>query len=161
MPDEENNEKNKSNIYVLRVTPNKEDQVLDFVYENVSRKGFPVYSLVFPNGMKGYVFIESETLEAAEEATKGIPYARGILKTPVSFDEIEHMLDINKNKSQINLKVNDIVEIISGPFKRENAKVKRIDLAKEDVVVELLSAPVAIPITLKVDNVKVIRREKE
>ena len=56
---------------------------------------------------------------------------------------------------------NDIVEIISGAFKREKAKVTRIDKAKEEVVVELLEAAVPIPITLKIDAVKVIRRPGE
>ena len=55
----------------------------------------------------------------------------------------------------------DIVELISGPFKREQAKVIRIDKTKEEVVVELLEAAVPIPITVKLDAVKVIRRESD
>ena len=54
-----------------------------------------------------------------------------------------------------------IVEIISEPFKKEKAKVVRVDRSKEEVVVELLEATVPIPITVKLDNVRVIRREKE
>ena len=61
----------------------------------------------------------------------------------------------------MNIKKNDIVEIISGPFKREKAKISRIDEQKEEVVVELLEAAVPIPVTLKMDSVKVIRRENE
>ena len=151
----------ESQIFVLRVTPNKEEQVMDFIYERASRKGHKVYSIVHPNGMKGYLFVEAASRDDAEQGTRGIPYARGLLKSTVAFDEIEHMLNINKEKNQQNIQVNDIVEIISGPFKRENAKVKRLDVSKEDVVVELLSAPVAIPITLKMDNVRVIRRESK
>ena len=54
---------------------------------------------------------------------------------------------------------NDIAEIISGPFKREKAKIIRVDKLKEEVVVELLQAAVPIPITVKMDAVKVIRRD--
>ena len=64
-------------------------------------------------------------------------------------------------KIQVNIQKNDIFEIISGPFKREKAKVTRIDQAKEEVIVELLEAAVPIPITVKLDAVKVIRREEE
>jgi transcriptional antiterminator NusG len=64
-------------------------------------------------------------------------------------------------KTQVNVQKNDIVEIISGPFKRENAKVTRIDQQKEEVVVELLESAVPIPITVKLDTIKVIRREGE
>ena len=55
----------------------------------------------------------------------------------------------------------DIVEIIAEPFKKEKAKVIRIDKTKEEAVVELLGAMVPIPITVKIDNIKVIRREEE
>ena len=37
----------------------------------------------------------------------------------------------------------------------------RIDQTKEEVVVELLEAAIPIPITVKLDSVKVIRREGE
>ena len=64
-------------------------------------------------------------------------------------------------KHEVNIQKNDIVEIISGPFKREKAKITRIDKQKEEVVVELLEAAVPIPITVRLDAVKVIRRETE
>ena len=64
-------------------------------------------------------------------------------------------------KREVNIRKNDIVEVISGPFKREKAKITRIDKAKEEVVVELLEAAVPIPITVKMDSVKVIRRESD
>ena len=64
-------------------------------------------------------------------------------------------------KREVNIQKNDICEIISGPFKREKAKITRIDKQKEDVVVELLEAAVPIPITVKMDAVKVIRRETD
>ncbi len=64
-------------------------------------------------------------------------------------------------KREVNIQKNDIVEIISGPFKREKAKVTRIDQQKEEVIVELLESAIPIPITVKLDAVKVIRRESE
>jgi transcriptional antiterminator NusG len=64
-------------------------------------------------------------------------------------------------KREVDIRKSDIVEIIAGPFKREQAKVTRIDKTKEEVVVELLGAAVPIPITVKLDAVKVIRRETE
>ena len=44
-------------------------------------------------------------------------------------------------------------------LKGEKAKVIRIDKQKEEVVVTLLAAAVTLPVTIKLDNVKVIRRE--
>ena len=144
-------------IFGLRTTANREDQVMDFVTSNAKRKKLEVYSVIRPHGMRGYIFIEAATKTDAEQAAFNVPYARGILSKPVSYNEIEHMLE--QVKHEVNIQKNDIVEIISGPFKREKAKVTRIDKAKEDVVVELLEAAVPIPITVKMDAVKVIRRE--
>lgn len=146
-------------IFALRTTSNREDQVLDFVTSNIKKKGLHVYSIIRPRGLRAYVFIEAESREVAEEAYHKVPYARGLLPAPVEYKEIEHMLE--QIKVQMNIQKNDIVEIISGPFKREKARVTRIDFSKEEVVVELLEAAVPIPITVKLDSVKVIRRDEE
>ena len=159
---EEENENNEevqisTHIYAVRVTANREDQVMSFLPNNIIRKKLAVYSCIRPHGMRGYVFIEAENRGDAEQAVFGIPYARGILPNEIGYKEIEHMLE--QSKKEVNIKKNDIAEIISGPFKRENCKVTRVDKAKEEVVVELLEAAVPIPITLKMDAIKVIRRE--
>jgi len=150
----------KSNIFILRTTANREDQVMDFVTSNAKKKGMNIYSIIRPHGMRGYIFVEAKSRAEAEQAAFNVPYARGILPKKVDYKDIEHMLEESK-KVEMNIKKNDIVEVISGPFKRENAKVTRIDRAKEDVVIELLEAAVPIPITVKMDTIKVIRREGE
>jgi len=147
-----------TSIFALRTTANREDQVVDFLTSNAEKKNFAVYSIIRPHGMRGYVFVEAESRDDVEQATQGVPYARGVLPNQISYSEIEHMLE--QVKQDVNIKQNDIVEIISGPFKRESAKIIRVDKTKEDVVVELLEAAVPIPITLKMDTVKVIRREE-
>ncbi len=146
-------------IFALRTTANREDQVMDFIQSNVAKKKMKVYALVRPHGMRGYIFIEAETRQEAEQAAFNVPYARGLLPNVLQYKEIEHMLE--QVKLQMNIEKNDIVEIISGPFKRENAKITRIDRAKEEVVVELLESAVPIPITVKMDSVKVIRRDTQ
>ncbi len=148
----------ESQIFALRTTANREDQVLDFISSNVDKKGLAVYSLFRPHGLRGYIFLEAKSRQDAEESFQGVPYAKELLKKPLEYSEVEPMLE--QTKTQMNIKDNDIVEIISGPFKREKAKVIRIDKLKEEVVVELLEAAVSIPITVKLDSLKVIRREE-
>ncbi len=150
-------EEKQPGIYALRTTANREDQVMDFVSSNASRKKLEVYSVIRPHGMRGYIFIEAASKTDAEQAAFNVPYARGILPKLINYKEIEHMLE--QVKVERNIKKNDICEIISGPFKREKAKITRIDKAKEEVVVELLEAAVPIPITVKMDAITVIRRE--
>ncbi|MFT4249845.1 MAG: transcription elongation factor Spt5 [Candidatus Woesearchaeota archaeon] len=146
-------------IYALRTTANREDQVVAFMASNVKKKKLAVYSVVRPHGMRGYIFVEAGSRSDAEQAAQGVPYAKGLLPNIVDYSEIEHMLE--QVKKEHNIKVGDIAEIISGPFKREKAKITRIDQAKEEIVVELLEAVVSIPITLKIDAVKIIRRDDE
>jgi len=152
-------ESTEPRIYALRTTANREDQVMSFVTSNAARKKLEVYSVIRPHGMRGYIFIEAGSRTDAEQAAFGVPYARGLLPSIIQYNEIEHMLE--QVKKEANIQKNDIAEIISGPFKREKCKITRIDKAKEEVVVELLEAAVPIPLTLKIDAVRVIRREGE
>lgn len=149
----------KAKIFALRTTANREDQVMDFLTSHAVKKGYDIYSVLLPHNIRGYVLVEARDMAEAEKASYGIPYARGILKDEIDFHEIEHMVEIVKKEA--NIQKNDIVEIVSGPFKREKAKIIRIDKTKDEVIVQLLEAAVAIPITLKTDNVRVIRREGE
>ena len=149
----------ESTIFALRTTANREDQVMDFVTSNAQKKKLSIYTVVRPHGMRGYIFLEAGSRTDAEQSAFNVPYARGILPKPVQYDEIEHMLE--QVKKEVNIQKNDIAEIISGPFKREKAKIVRIDKGKEEVVVELLQAAVPIPITVKLDAVKVIRRDSD
>ncbi len=146
-------------IFCLRTTANREDQVADFIVSNAERKGINVFSVIRPHGLRGYIFVETPDKTTAEQSAFGIPYARGILSAEIKYSEIEHMLE--QVKKEVNMQKNDIAEIISGAFKREKCKITRVDKVKEEAVVELLEAAVPIPITLKLDALKVIRREGE
>ena len=152
-------EEQKTHIFALRTTSNREDQVLDFISSNITKKKLDVYAIIRPHGMRGYIFLEADSKASAEQAAFNVPYARGILPKEIEYKEIEHMLE--QVKKEVNIKKNDIAEIISGPFKREQCKIMRIDKTKEEVVVELLQAAVPIPITVKIDAVKVIRRDDD
>ena len=150
----------ETHIFGLRTAANREDQVVDYLVSKLQRDvKSGIMAVIRPHGMRGYIFIEATSKLDAESTLTGVPYARGLLPTEIPYQEIEHMLE--QVKVEMNIKKSDIVEIISGPFKRENAKVMRINKAKEEIVVELLEAAVPIPITVKMDSVKVIRREED
>jgi len=149
----------ETHIFGLRTAANREDQVVDYLISKLQRDSKGILAVIRPHGMRGYIFVESTSKADAEMALTGVPYARGLLPREIPYPEIEHMLE--QVKVEMNIKKSDIVEIISGPFKRENAKVMRINKQKEEIVVELLESAVPIPITVKMDSVKVIRRESD
>ncbi|MDL5503376.1 MAG: transcription elongation factor Spt5, partial [Candidatus Methanoperedens sp.] len=45
--------------------------------------------------------------------------------------------------------------------KGEKARVKRIDSTHEEITVELFEAMVPIPVTVRGDNVRILKREDE
>lgn len=149
----------ESQIFVIKVTTNKEDRALDLISEKVHKKKLNVFSLARPHGLRGYIFLEAEDRDSAEEAAYNLPYVKGIVGKTVSYDEIKNMIE--PVLEEINIEKEDIIEIIGEPFKKEKAKVIRVDKSKGEAVVTLLAAVVPIPVTVKLDNIKVIRREKE
>jgi transcription termination/antitermination protein NusG len=146
-------------IFVIKVTTNKEDRALELISSKVNKKSLNVYSLARPHGLRGYLFLEAEDRESAEEAAYNLPYVKGIVGKTLTYEEIKNLLE--PILEEINIEKGDVVEIIGEPFKKEKAKVIRVDKTKGEVVVVLLAAAVPIPVTVKLDNVKVIRREKD
>jgi len=146
-------------IYIVKVTTNKEERALEMIEEKVEKKGLNVFSISKPHGLRGYIILEAEDREAAEEAAYNLPYIKGIIGKTLTYEEIKNMME--PTPELINIEKGDIVEIISEPFKKEKAKVTRVDKQKGEAIVTLLNAAVPIPVTVKLDNIKVIRRESE
>jgi len=146
-------------IFIVKVTTNKEDRVVDMISERAVKKELNVFSVVKPHGLKGYIIIEALDRDSAEEAAFNLPYVKGIIGKTVAYEEIRNMLE--PKVEDFHIEIGDIVEMIGQTFKGEKAKVTRVDKAKGEVVVSLLGASVPIPVTVKMDTVKVIRRESE
>ena len=146
-------------IFIIKVTSNKEDRAVEMMVERAQKKNLQVFALARPHGLKGYIILEAIDRDSVEEAAFNLPYVKGIIGKTVSYDEIRNMLE--PKIEDFKIEIGDIVEMISEPFKGEKAKVTRIDKQKEEVVVSLLGASVPIPVTVKMDNIKVIRREEK
>ena len=146
-------------IFIIKVTTNKEEKAVDMISDRAEKKGLNTYAVLRPHGLRGYVLIEAEDRESAEESVFNLPYVKGIIGKTISYEEIKNMIETSA--ATVSIKEGDIVEIIAEPFKKEKAKVLRIDKQKEEVVVSLLGAVVPLPVTIKLDNVRVIRREEE
>ena len=146
-------------IFIIKVTTNKEEKAVDMISERVEKKNLNVFSVSRPHGLRGYILLEAENRESAEEAAFNLPYVKGIIGKTITYEEIKNMVEFSVET--ISIKEGDIVEMIAEPFKKEKAKVLRIDKQKGEVVVSLLGAVVPLPVTVKIDNVKVIRREEK
>ena len=146
-------------IFIIKVTTNKEERAVDMISERAEKKKLNVYSVSRPHGLRGYVLLEAEDRDSAEESVFNLPYVKGIIGKTIGYEEIKNMVE--PSATTVTIKDGDLVEILSEPFKKEKAKVLRIDKQKGEVVVSLLGAVVPLPVTIKLDNIKVIRRDEE
>jgi len=146
-------------IFVVRTTTGREKQVIDRVHSRVQATEEHTIKAIFnPHEVRGYIFIEADNRDDVLAAISHQAHVKGLIGKEVSIEELKHFFE--PSVTQVNIQEKDIVEITSGPFKGEKARVQRINKIKEECVVELLEAAVPIPITLKLDTVRVIRREE-
>lgn len=146
-------------IFAVRTTTGRERQVIDKIVALMKKRNIPIYSILNPAELRGYIFVEAETRDDVVQATYGIPHVKGVIEGEISIDEISHF--VTPSEQVITLEPGNIVEVISGPFRGEKARVTRVNKLKEEVVVELLEAAVSIPLTMKIDSVRLIRKEEE
>ncbi len=145
-------------IFVIKVTTNKEDRALESIAERVRKKNLAVYAISRPHGLRGYVLLEAADRANAEEAAFNLQYVKGIIGKTITYEEIKTMIE--PTVEDINIEKGDIVEMIAEPFKKEKAKIIRVDKQKGEAVVTILSAAIPIPVTVKLDNLRIIRREE-
>jgi len=149
---------NDLKIYVVKTIAGEEKNVADLMMLKVNKMNKSgITSILVPDKLKGYFMVEGTLLEEIEEIISAIPHAKGVIKGEVRLSEIEPFLIPQPSTARV--KVGDIVEIISGPFKGEKAKVKRVDMNKEEITVEFFESMVVIPVTVKGSSIRVIDME--
>ena len=144
-------------IYAVKTIIGRENITMKSIQGRVLEEGIPIKAIVHPEELKGYIFIEGE-LDDIERAVADMINVRGIIRKPVSIEEIRKFL--TPKKVEIELNVGDIIEVVGGPFKGEKGKVKRYDKTKREVTIELLEAAVPIPITVSADLVRIVEKAK-
>ena len=148
-------------IYALKTTVNQEQAVANMVESAIKEKEKREHGLkaiLVPEELRGYVLIEATFPEVIEQIVQSIPHARGLVKGEMELEEIEHFL--TPKPSVTGIIEGSIIEIVSGPFKGERARVKKVDEAHEEITIELFEAMVPIPVTVRGDSVRVLSKEQ-
>jgi transcriptional antiterminator NusG len=150
-------------MLVLKTQVGQERRVAEALGNKARRFGLPILGLLAPSELRGYVFIETTDPIRVEKGVRGVSYARALIKDPMTgqpkdtpFTEIAHFLTPVSAVAKI--AEGDIVELVSGPFRGEKAKVTRVDDTKEEITVELIESMVPIPITVKGEHVRVLEK---
>lgn len=148
-----------TSIFAVRTTAGQEKNVANLIAVRAGSNELPVKSILVPEMLKGYVFVEAEGPHYVEEAIAGIKHVRSRVPGIVSFSEVERYIVVKPVIEELD--IDDMVEIVSGPFKGMRAKITRIDKTKNEVTLELLEATFTLPITVHADYVKVVEKAKK
>ena len=143
-------------VLAIKTSRGYEREVADTLLARAEEKPDVVFALLVPAALRGYVFAEGMSFEGVREMLKGIRKARGLVAGETTLKEVEPLL-VPKITVE-GFVEGAIVELISGPFKGEKARVKKIDQAKEEITVELIEAVVPIPVTVRGDHVRMLER---
>ncbi|MEM2356747.1 MAG: transcription elongation factor Spt5 [Candidatus Bathyarchaeia archaeon] len=150
----------KMKIYAVKTTTGQEEIVANFIASKALTKNIPIGSILVPEAMKGYIFIEASAPHIIDDVVSGVKHAKGRVKGEIPLTELDKFLILKPAIEELN--VNDIVEVISGPFKGLKAKVTNVDKSKGEVTIELLEEGFTIlPITVHADYVKLLERGGE
>ncbi|MEM2865842.1 MAG: transcription elongation factor Spt5 [Candidatus Hadarchaeales archaeon] len=154
---EEKEEAQRPSIYAIRVTVGQEKNTADVLITHAKKQNLPILAVMAPANLSGYLFVEAYGRSSVEKARTGVKHARGMVSGELSMEELEQYLV--PKPSVTRMEVGDLVEISSGPFKGERARIVQVDKEKEEVTVEFFEATVPIPVTVKSESVKVIQKK--
>ncbi len=154
-------EDTNSSIYALKTSVGQERSVARLLARKAKMPGVGISSILVPESLKGYILVESDTKIDLRNPNLKVQHLRGVVegKGGITFEEAKRFLKPEPIISSI--QKGSIVELISGPFKGERAKVVRIDESREEVVLELIEAAVPIPVTVKADQIRIIQKEAD
>lgn len=119
-----------------------------------------IYSVVHLENVKGYIFVETTDENTLVKLIQKVKHVKGFLKTHIEVSEIEKLIAISK-QPPVALQIGDMIEMTSGPFKGERAKILKIDEGKDEVTVELVEVAVPIPVTVKTKMVKLLSKNDD
>ncbi len=146
-------------IWAVKSAAGRENLLADKIEIRKKKKNLDIYAIFIPPNIKGFLFVEAETYDDVLQSVYGDRNFRGIIKEPIPIEELKNLLGMREVEIEVN--PGDIIELISGPFKGEQAKVIRVDKGKKEVTIELLDAAIPVQITVKMENIKVVKRKGE
>jgi transcription elongation factor SPT5 len=142
----------KSKFFAIRITGGQERVVANILHTKITTKKLKIFSILALDNFKGYIIVEAPDANVAYEALIGVRHVRGQIRGELPFKDIEGYLV--KKPVVTDLNIDNMVEVIAGPFKAMKAKVIRVDYEKQEATVVLLDSPYQIPVTVDANYVR-------
>jgi transcriptional antiterminator NusG len=144
-------------LYGVRTTIGQEKIVADVLENKWKKEKEGVSTIAVIDGLKGYIIVEAANDAEIRKLVYKAPHVRGLVAGAIDMKEIEHFFEVKTMTAGIER--GDIVELTSGAFKGERARVIRVDESKEKITVEIIEAAVPIPVTVDAPSVRVVKKE--
>jgi transcriptional antiterminator NusG len=145
-------------FFIVRVTAGQERIVADTLATKAEKLQLNILSIGVFDELKGYVVVEAEDEPSVRMLVSKERNVKGFIQKPLSDDEIDKILQEKIKK--IEIEKDDIVELISGPFKGYKGRVIKVDKEKGEITVELMEIAVPIPVNAPLEIVR-LERKKE
>ena len=165
-------------LYIVKTAIGSEKRVADEMYARLHGSGSltalqgDIMSILHPTGMRGYLFIESSALHHVEKLIgrsggRDPAARRGLNQTPLKNAKtvlpgeapLADILPYLVPKAvTAGIEVGCIVEIVTGAFKGEKARITSVAESKEEVSMELYEQLIPMTVNMRGDHVRVIER---
>ena len=119
----------KSKFFAIRITGGQERVVANILYTKITTKKLKIFSILVLENFKGYIVVEAPDANIAYEALSGVRHVRGQIRGELPFKDIEGYLV--KKPVVTDLSIDNMVEVVAGPFKSMKARVIRVDYEKQ------------------------------
>ncbi len=157
MSDEQRQYNIKTRFYAIPVTGSTELKVAMVFAERTQVMGLDVRSIVVPAGMKGYVIVELGNPGDLYDLIRGV---RNVKRRRPLLMKPEEVVKLARPVVEIpELKRNQIVEIIGGPFKGMRGRVVEVYESRGEVDLVLLESEFHMVITVPIEQVKLAESE--
>ncbi|MEM3615377.1 MAG: transcription elongation factor Spt5 [Candidatus Methanomethylicia archaeon] len=140
--------------FTIRTTAGQEKSSALLIETRAKAGGINISAIIAPENVKGFIFIEAKDFNQIDRVISGIKHVKGRTPGMIYPNEIEKFI-VPKSPLE-DLKVGDMVEIVSGPFRGMTGKVTRISVEKEELTLELMEVTYTLPITINADAVRKI-----
>ena len=134
-------------IFVIKVTGGQERAVANLIYSKILARKLDLYSVIYVDKMKGYLMVEGKNIQPLVDLISGIKHVRNIVPGAMTIKDIENL--ISPREVGIELRPDQEVMVISGPFKGMKARVVRHDKERREATILLLDTPYQLQVTVE------------
>ena len=114
----------RTSLYAVKVTNGQERTVALMLADKAKVEGSPIQAILAPAELRGYIIVEAQTPHIVDELIRGMRHTRQRVQGTISPDEVDHYIETKPVVE--GLDEGTLVEVIAGPFKGMQARVREL-----------------------------------